>query len=280
MGERLDHRACADLRIPDAAVGTDSDVVRQADPAFEDAVDIDLDITAANQLAAQIEAGRIGQSDPGFHQLLGGALLEPAFQMRQLQRAVDTQHLGFVSGHCMNHRHAVGNRHRDDIGQVILALAIVVGQPRQPLLQLGGRRRHHAGIHLAELPLRLAGVLVFDDAGDLAIRIADDPAVAGRVGEFDGQQRQSFAGTCRQQSLGGRAFDQRHIAIQDQRRPSVMQQRHRLLHGMAGAVLWHLADKLDAGAGRLRLDLVGAMPRHDDQALRRQAGSHLQNMLQ
>ena len=44
---------------------------RRARPAFEDAADVDLDVAAALQLAAHVEARRVGQAHAGFHQRVG-----------------------------------------------------------------------------------------------------------------------------------------------------------------------------------------------------------------
>ena len=67
----LDHRAGGDARIADHAVRADAHAVAELDLAFEDAVDVDLDVAAAAQLAAQVEARRVGQAHAGFHQRLG-----------------------------------------------------------------------------------------------------------------------------------------------------------------------------------------------------------------
>ena len=47
----------------------DRDVVAERDAAFEDAADVDLDISAAGELAAQVEAVRVGESNAALHQL-------------------------------------------------------------------------------------------------------------------------------------------------------------------------------------------------------------------
>jgi hypothetical protein len=47
------------------------------------------------------------------------------------------------------HRHALADRQADDVGQVILALRVVVAQRRQPALERRGRRGHEAGVDLA-----------------------------------------------------------------------------------------------------------------------------------
>jgi hypothetical protein len=86
----------ADAGVADHAVRADAHAVAQRDRAFEDAADVDLDVAAAAQRAAQVEARRVGQAHAGLHQRLGLAALEAALQVGQLQRAVDAQHLGLV----------------------------------------------------------------------------------------------------------------------------------------------------------------------------------------
>jgi len=42
--------------------------------------------------------------------------------------------------------HAVGHRPRDDVGQVILALGVVVFQRGNPLFEMPGGHRENAGV--------------------------------------------------------------------------------------------------------------------------------------
>ena len=79
-----------------------------------------------------VEARRVGQAHAGFHQRFGALALVAAFQVGQLQRAVDAQHLGLAGRGRGHHRHAFGHRHRDDVGQVVLALCVVVLQRHHP----------------------------------------------------------------------------------------------------------------------------------------------------
>ena len=79
------------------------------------------------------------------------------------------------------------------------------------------------------------------------------------------------------QSLG---FDQRHVAVEDQGRAAVAEERHRLLHGMAGSELQKLAHERQVRCLHGSLHRFGAVPRDDDDATRPQIGGGLQNMLQ
>jgi hypothetical protein len=102
-----------------------------------------------------------------------------ALQFGQLLAAVDAQHLplgGRVAGDDL---FAFGGGHADHVGEVVLALGILVGEPRQPAGQLAGGQAEDAGVHLVDGQLLGAGVLVLDDALHLAPRVAHDAAVAG-----------------------------------------------------------------------------------------------------
>ena len=65
----------------------------QLHAAGKDAVDVDLHVLSALQLAAHIEARRIGQAHALLHQSPGHALLVGALQFGQLYRAVHAGHL-------------------------------------------------------------------------------------------------------------------------------------------------------------------------------------------
>jgi hypothetical protein len=88
VGEREDRHAVADRRVADHAVRADRDVVAKRDAAFEDAADVDLDISAAGELAAQVEAVGVGESNAALHHLLGLAALNHALERGQLAGAL------------------------------------------------------------------------------------------------------------------------------------------------------------------------------------------------
>ena len=63
--EGMDHRVVGDAAVADHAVRGDAHVVAQLDAALEHAVHVDLDVLAAGELAAQVEAVRVGQAHAG-----------------------------------------------------------------------------------------------------------------------------------------------------------------------------------------------------------------------
>jgi len=109
---------------------------------------------------------------------------------------------------------------------------------------------------------------------------AQHAAVAGRVRELDREQRE-VAFTCRcEQRVRGRRRDQRNVAVEDQRDARVVQQRHRLQHGVPGAELRLLADERESGRCNARFDTLGAVAGDRDDAVGAEPGGGVENMLQ
>jgi len=106
---------------------------------------------------------------------------------------------------------------------------------------------------------------------------ADDTAIAGRIGQFDGKQAQLIVTDQRQQTLQGSRFDQRHIAIENQHGLGA-ELRQRLSHGMPGAQLLGLDDEIQVIGGQALTYGVGAMADHHLDALRLQAACGIDDM--
>ena len=170
----------------------------------------------------------------------------------------------------------------DHVGQVVLALHVVVLQRRQPALQRCGGGGHHAGVdHRGWRAARGWRPCV----RRCPARLPPARAGCGRsrwrrtVSMVSSASRSPPAGLG-QRSRGGGA-DQRHVAVEDQRGGvGVVQLRHRLLHGVPGAQLRHLARKAHAAAGQRGLHLVGPMAGDDHGARRPQIACGLQDMVQ
>src|SRR5690606_25089163 len=166
----------------------------QHHPAFQHDVDVDLDVAAGVDFAAQVEAGGVGQAHAGAHQRLGGASLVHALQASQLQRIVGALGLAGDGAGGDGGRPALVAGDREDVGEVVLALGVVVAQGRQPAAQVGGRGGDHAGVDQAHGALGGIGVLLLDDGLHAAVVTEQDAAIAGRVVQGFGQHRQAVAG--------------------------------------------------------------------------------------
>jgi hypothetical protein len=142
MAEGGDPRPGADLDVLQHAVRADFDRIGQLDLALEDAADVDGHIAPMGQRTAYVDPCRVGQTHAGDQQLVGQITLVLAFQFGQLDLAVDAEHFPLAFGLRGAHRQAFGHRQRDDVGQVVLALGVVVLQFAQPVGQTGRRNGH------------------------------------------------------------------------------------------------------------------------------------------
>ena len=127
---------------------------------------------------------------------------------------VNPLHLGRFGHREGFDRHAVAHRQGDDIGQIVLALRVVIIQFGDPIFQPIGGNGQNSGIDLAQISLGGRRFLMFDDAQHPPALVADDAPVAGRVAQFDRQQRQPALSGVRDQRLQGLGLDQGHVAIQ------------------------------------------------------------------
>ncbi len=153
-----------------------------------------------------------------------------AFQLGQLSPAVDAKHFPFRRRMAGNDPLPFSGGHADDISQVVLTLRILVVQPRQPASQLAGGQTEDAGIDFIDCQLFRAGIFLFDDAFNLAARIAHDAAITGWIGQMHGEQGdRSFARNQRHFLQGFRA-GQRHIAVKNQAQRCGVEMWHGLLY--------------------------------------------------
>ena len=286
VGVRADGGAGRDAGVAQHAVGTNAHAVAELDPAFEDAAGVDLHVAAADELAAHVEASRVGQAHAGLHVHVCRCQLVAPLEVGQLHRAVDAEHLGLAAGGDAAHRNAVGDRQADDVGQVVLAGGVVVGEAPQPGQQALGRRGQHPGVDLADGALRRGGVFLLHDGDDaVACRAragaaAHDAAVALRLGEVDREQAEGTGLGRLDQGLQAGGADQRHVAVEHQGAAARRQQRRGLLHGMAGAQLRLLAREAGAARRHRGLHFGGAMA-GDHRDLRcPQAAYGIEDMLQ
>ncbi len=282
----LDHRVfmndgtIGDAGVAQHAIGANPDPVAEHHIAFDDHVDVDHRVTTVTQTATQIETCRVDQRQAGEHQRARLAALVAALEHRQLLPVIDPGNL-FLAGRCQRlHDHAVAGRQRDDIGQVVLALGIVVAEPPEPVAQLRGRHGHDAGVDLADGTLGAARVLVLDDCRDPPVLIAPDASITARVGKLDGQQCQrAFLGN-RHQFAQGTFPHQWHIAIQNQRDAPVGESGQCLLHRVSGTELALLHHPVCVTGGKGGPDLFRAMSDHDMKILRAEQRRGIGHMLQ
>ena len=78
-------------------------------------------------------------------------------------------------------------RHGDDIGDVVFALSVVIGELRQPALEVCSAGDQDPGVDFLDLALGLAGIFVLNDARHLVI-LTGNAAVARWVIQLHRQQ--------------------------------------------------------------------------------------------
>jgi hypothetical protein len=193
------------------------------------------------------------------------AALERGFHQRQFGAAVHAQRIlrpAFDGGAGA----AQLARGGDQVRQVELALGIVVLEQRCPVeefLRIGGIT---AGIAQRHAAFGVRRVFILDDAAQESVRRQQHAAILGGVVRLKGQQRQAGA------RLGGETFghhlrcDQRHVAIDDQKRAGkIGQHRTGAGGGMAGAQLLMLDGAFAAqGLGVIAHRLTGGRGHHHD----------------
>jgi hypothetical protein len=132
----MDDRTGGDGGVADHAVRADLHLVTQHHLAFKDAVDVDGHVLAA----LHARAGRSGPDRPGARRLPSGVgllALVAALQVGQLQRVLTPSTSASLAAWVATTAQALGHGHGDDVGQVVLALGVVV-------VQLDSQRRRRA----------------------------------------------------------------------------------------------------------------------------------------
>ena len=213
----------SDAHVPQHAVRPDADVVGERDLAFEHAPDVDRHVAPAAKPAADVDPRRVDNRRAGLHQRAGEARLHEALDRRELRAIVDAERRRGIRGDVRLHRNAVGDRQRDDVRQVVLALDVVVLERGDEPAQERGRRRKRPRVDLVDRALLGCRIALLDDCAHRPIGPADDPAQARWIRGMRREQREParrcHVRECRVR-LGG---DQRAIAIRDQRHTLVAQ---------------------------------------------------------
>ncbi len=167
-------------------VGLDFSPSRNADPGPKK--DIGFDVHVFGELGIVRQPHRLGgnKSDAGEHQFAAPALLPETFRDRQLVTRVDAQHLVLIA---FDDRSliTVGARQLDGVGQIVLALGVVVANAAEKSGQVSHAEGDHAGI--AQIDLAFAGtcVLVLADCDKLVLAVGDQPPVARRIAGAESQ---------------------------------------------------------------------------------------------
>ena len=113
-----------------------------------------------------------------------------ALQCRQLHFGIDAFHFPDLSRMRSADGQALSHRQRDNIGEIILTLGIVIIESAQRTFQERGWHDHDAGIDFLNGALGGAGIFLFDYAQNLPVGVAHNAAIASRVGQRHRQNTQ------------------------------------------------------------------------------------------
>ena len=195
------------------------------------------------QLDRSVDQGGGGVDDrhPGAHVPLVDAPLGVHAHCGQVGAVVDAQQDARIVDLQRLDPLVLSAQHRQDAGEVALALGVVGPHLLQGFEQGFGIEGEQARVHLADLQLvcaGVAGVLGLHHALDLAVGPTHHAAIAGRVFELHRGHR---GGGRRTGVRVGQAFehvggDQRHVTGQHQHRSVVVDLPGRRQHRVAGAL--------------------------------------------
>src|SRR5882762_3075411 len=238
--ESFDARAGAYRHALQHAIRADRHAVTQLHFVFKHAIHVDRHIAAAGKTPAHVAARWIGERHPLLQERSGKSALVDALQLGELAAAVHSERLPHRVCMDCRHRYALLRCERDDIGEVILLLRVIVLQLREPGLELLRRCHDDAGVDLAEGALPCVGVFFLDYSHHL-FSISQDAPVSSGIVERRGQKAQPRP--CRlDKMLQGLGANQRDIAIEHEGRPALVEMRGGLHHRVTGAKLRFLDD--------------------------------------
>ena len=109
--------------------------------------------------------------------------------MGQFSPAIDAVNLCCISATHTANRYSRAGGAANDIGQVILALAINVVDFAKPGTKLFGGARHETRINFKDRALSLTGITLFNDCDYLIALITDDSTIPGGIAQLGSQQR-------------------------------------------------------------------------------------------
>ncbi len=211
-------------------------------------------VTSARQLHVGVDpgGGRVDDGHAVAHPPLEDAPVHLRAERRELDPVVGALGLHHVVDRERGHGAAVLARQRDRVGEVVLALRVVVADPRQRRVEELRVERDDAAVDLADRGVLLARVVLLHDRGDTVV-VADDAPVAGGVGDHTGEHAHRDLGVAVElhEPLERLALEERRVAV-----------RH---HDGAGAGLGR--QGVPGDPDRVRRTLLGVLHRHHDVGL-------------
>ena len=245
---RADFAVVTDSGVFNHAARADFNAMAQYHVAFKDNVSINFDIAPMRQGATQVKTRRVAQHYACQQQFFCLFGLINAFKAGKLQTVIHA--VSFTDTRRVNR----GNLttfvvcHGDNIGDIELALRIVIVELRQPALQIRAVSNQDTGVDLLNLTLCVGGIFVLNDAGHFAV-LTGNTTITAWIVQHHRQQANSALRLGFTQALQRFNGDQRHVAVEHQNIFVIREERRSLLHRMTGAQLFSLQHPVQVVIG-------------------------------
>ena len=266
-----DARAGADLAVLQRRVGPDDGVLADHGRAEELGAGQDRGVGLEDHVGLDPRRGRVHDGDAVLHPAGDDAAVELLAELGELGAVVGPLGLRDVLDEVSADGEAVLAGQAHGVGEVVLALGVVVGDPRQRRDQELGVEGEDPGVDLVDLALLGRGVLLLHDRLDVTLLVAHHAAVAERARHPAAEDAHGALGglVLLGEGLEGLPLQQRGVAGSDDdgaggRTASL----HRDAYGVAGALLRLLHRQHRAGQqlGDVRPDLLALVADDRDDA--------------
>ena len=168
----------ADLDVLERAVGADHGVLGDHRGAQELHAGKKRDVGLEDHVGIDPGARRVDDRHALAHPAVEDAPVQLRRERGQLDAVVGTLGLDHVVDAVSADRSALPVGDRDDVGEVVLTLGVVVGDAGDRVGEEGAVEGEDAAVDLADGSLLRGRVLLLDDAGDTPVAVAQDASVA------------------------------------------------------------------------------------------------------
>ena len=233
--------------VPEYRARSDGGAAANPHPTLQHDPDVEDDVHARLHLTANIDPRSVAQGDPAAHQLLRPPALESALDGLELDSVIDPERLARRGRNDRCHHETFLHGHRHHIGEIVLALCIVGGEPRRPAAERRGGGGDDPGVDLAYRTLGGTRVPVLHDSDYAAFGIASHPAIAVRAIHGDGEEGELVRAALGHEAAKRGGLKARHIAVEDEDRAPVGDSGKRPRERIPGAEGPGLLDPVERG---------------------------------
>ena len=255
---RADFAVVTDHAVFNHTASADFDAVAQRDVTFQDNVSIYFNVAPVGQRATQIETRRIAQHNAREQQLFCLLGLVNTLKTGKLETVVYP--VRFADTRRMNGSNLTPFlvSHRNDVGDVVFTLRVVIVESGQPALHIRTVRNQDAGVDLLNLALFVSGIFMLNNPRHVAV-FTRNAAIAGWIVQHDGQQTDATLRFGFTQPSKGFNGDQRDVAVEHQDIFIISEEGCSLLHCMTRTQLFCLKHPVEIVVTQRFFQQIAAM---------------------